>query len=230
MNQLIVRSQALSQTLAIAATAVTGTFVAFSAPTMATTIGTNWASPTMGELNGVDVTFSDGNRIFFPTDLSGSDYAAAPFSSPQQTVAYGVNSDWTATFSSPVSDLLLYSSFWRGTFSGTDPDPTTYTFNQPFTILSGFGAATVSGNTLSVPGSGFQDGIIQFTSPVSSLSVETNATGSREQGLTFGVEMDDTPPQPVPEPMTIFGSATALGFGALVNRKNSKKQKNKDNN
>lgn len=37
-------------------------------------------------------------------------------------------------------------------------------------------------------------------------------------------------PEPVPEPMTIFGLATTLGFGALVNRKNSKKQKNKDNN
>jgi hypothetical protein len=40
----------------------------------------------------------------------------------------------------------------------------------------------------------------------------------------------DVTPEPVPEPMTIFGAATALGFGALVNRKNAKKQKNKDNN
>jgi hypothetical protein len=30
--------------------------------------------------------------------------------------------------------------------------------------------------------------------------------------------------------MTVFGAATALGFGALVNRKNAKKHKNKDNN
>jgi len=35
--------------------------------------------------------------------------------------------------------------------------------------------------------------------------------------------------EPVPEPMTIFGLATTLGFGALCNRKNAKKQKNKDN-
>lgn len=40
----------------------------------------------------------------------------------------------------------------------------------------------------------------------------------------------DVTPEPVPEPMTIFGLATTLGFGALVNRKNAKKQKNKDNN
>jgi hypothetical protein len=40
----------------------------------------------------------------------------------------------------------------------------------------------------------------------------------------------DVTPEPVPEPMTVFGAATALGFGALVNRKNAKKHKNKDNN
>ncbi|WP_228062050.1 PEP-CTERM sorting domain-containing protein [Coleofasciculus sp. LEGE 07081] len=223
----MVRSQALSQSIAIAATAVTGTFVAFSAPTMAATVGVNWATPTMGELNGVDVNFSAGVQ-FFSTDLSGSNYAAAPLSSSQQTTSYRVSSDWTATFSSPVSDLLLYPVFWRGTFSGADP--VTYAFDQPFTILSGLGAATVSGNTLSVPGSSFHNGVIQFNDPVSSLSVTTNATGTSFQPLTFGVEMNNTPPQPVPEPMTIFGSATALGFGALFNRKNSKKQKNKDNN
>lgn len=40
----------------------------------------------------------------------------------------------------------------------------------------------------------------------------------------------DVTPEPVPEPMTVFGAATALGFGALVNRKNAKKQNKKDNN
>lgn len=224
MNKLMVRSQALSQSIAIAATAVTGTFVAFSAPTMAATVGVNWVSPTMGELNGVDVNFSAGSS-FFSTDLSGSDYAAAPLSSSQQIASYSANSDWTATFSSPVSDLLLYPVFWRGSSS----NPTTYTFDQPFTILSGLGAATVSGNTLSVP-SNFVSGVIQFNDPVSSLSVTTNSINVANQPLTFGVEMNNTPPQPVPEPMTIFGSATALGFGALFKRKNSKKQKNKDNN
>jgi len=33
------------------------------------------------------------------------------------------------------------------------------------------------------------------------------------------------PLAPVPEPLTIFGSATALGFGALLKREHSKKQK-----
>ncbi|MEQ8537772.1 MAG: PEP-CTERM sorting domain-containing protein [Coleofasciculus sp. D1-CHI-01] len=32
-------------------------------------------------------------------------------------------------------------------------------------------------------------------------------------------------PEPVPEPLTILGSATALGFGGLLKRQHSKKQK-----
>lgn len=42
-------------------------------------------------------------------------------------------------------------------------------------------------------------------------------------GAEFYVDM--TSVEPVPEPLTILGSATALGFGALLKREHSRKQK-----
>jgi len=58
--------------------------------------------------------------------------------------------------------------------------------------------ATVSGgNTvLSVPDSGFHDGILQFTGPVTSLSLETNSTVISDQDLTFGL-LPEPPSGPV---------------------------------
>jgi len=84
---------------------------------------------------------------------------------------------------------LLYIVFWRGFLAGVNP--ATYTFDQPFTVLSGLGNATVSGgNTvLSIPTQEgvLGSGILQFTGPVTSLSVVTNATSSINNHLTFGL-------------------------------------------
>lgn len=124
-------------------------------------------------------------------DLSGPDFAAAPLSANQIVFDYDTLSDWTATFDPPVANLLLYVKFWRGVAGG--PDPVTYQFDQPFTVLSGLGGTTVSnGNTvLSVPSGIFSDGILQFTGPVSSLSVQTNSDSGNRQELTFGVLSSD---------------------------------------
>jgi len=63
------------------------------------------------------------------------------------------------------------------------------------------------------------------------MDITDSYISSNEAGIgEVAFRTADVTPEPVPEPMTIFGSATALGFGALFNRKNSKKQKNKDNN
>jgi hypothetical protein len=124
-------------------------------------------------------------------DLSGPDFAAGPLSANQVVVEYETLSDWTATFDPPVENLLLYVKFWRGVLGG--PDPVTYQFDRPFTVLSGLGGTTVSnGNTvLSVPSSFFSDGILQFTGPVGSLSVQTNSNSGNAQDLTFGVLSSD---------------------------------------
>ncbi|MGK7885544.1 MAG: PEP-CTERM sorting domain-containing protein [Crocosphaera sp.] len=210
MNQTTLTSLTIA---GVSAISLLGT----SAPAIAAAIGVDWGTPTIGELNGSPVFLSNINDPVIATlDLSGSDFSAAPLSSSQETIAYGVNSDWTATFSDPVSDLLLYPVFWRGSGAG-GPDPVTYEFNQPFTILSGLTGATVVGNTLSVPQSGTFSGVIQFTGPVNSLTVNTSATGLTGQVLTFGVN-DTPPPVSTPEPATILG-LLAVGSLATLSRK-----------
>lgn len=210
MNQTTLTSLTIA---GVSAISLLGT----SAPAMAAAIGVDWTTPTTGDLNGTTVTLSDFNNPGIDSsDLSGSDYSAAPLSSSQELIAYSVNSDWTATFSNPVSDLLLYPRFWRGVAAG-GPDPVTYEFDQPFTILSGLTGATVVGNTLSAPQNAFHNGVIQFSGPVSSLTVNTSATGGSFQGLTFGVD-DTPPPVSTPEPATILG-LLAVGSLATLSRK-----------
>ncbi len=143
---------------------------------------------TTGELVDTTVTMTGTESPSLDAfDLSGSDYAAARLSPNTVTFNYDTRSDWTATFSPPVENLLLYVVFWRGIAGGTSI--VTYDFDQPFTVLSGLVGTTVSdGNTrLSVPETIFAEGILQFTGPVSSLSVETNSETFSAQALTFGV-------------------------------------------
>jgi hypothetical protein len=145
---------------------------------------------TTGNLAGSTVVVFDltssGIQL---ANLSGPDYAAARLFSSTRTLTYEAASDWTATFDPPVENLLLYVVGWRGSFGG--PAIVTYDFDQPFVVLSGLNVATVSnGNTrLSIPDANgiFAEGILQFTGPVSSLSVETNADNTSFQNLTFGV-------------------------------------------
>ncbi|MEW6144516.1 MAG: IPTL-CTERM sorting domain-containing protein [Thermodesulfobacteriota bacterium] len=151
-------------------------------------------------------------------DLSGPDFAAAPLSSNTVVVEYDVLSDWTATFDPPVENLLLYIIFWRGIAGG--PDPVTYQFDQSFTVLSGLGGTTVSnGNTLlSIPGSFFANGILQFSGPVSSLSVLTNGNNNSSQVLTFGVFSSDIPPTNIPtlSEWGLMAMAAVLGIAGFM--------------
>lgn len=154
---------------------------------------------------------------FFIDDLTGPDYAAAPLSPNTVTFDYDALSDWTATFDPPVENLLLYLVNWRGVAGG--PDPVTYQFDQPFTVLSGLGGTSVSnGNTLlSVPGSVFADGIVQFAGPVSSLSVQTNSSSGSAQSLTFGVFASDISLNvPTLSEWGLMATAVALGVAGFI--------------
>jgi len=84
---------------------------------------------------------------------------------------YRANSNWTATFSSAVSDLGLYANQWN---------PGTYTFNQSVAILSGLSATgvTLVGNVLTIPTGQLGNGILQFSAPVSSFSVTASGTST----------------------------------------------------
>jgi len=162
-------------------------------------IATDWLSTTSstatGTLNGISVNVtsvgSPGNDAAIDFyDLSGADYAPYPLSSNQETLDYAFDENWAATFGSPITDLMLYCKFWRGPNNGSaDPPIFTYEFDQPFTILAGFGNSSIVGNTLQVPSTIFQDGILKFSGSISSVSLlSNNANSASRQALTFGFE------------------------------------------
>lgn len=158
-------------------------------------VGTDWQSVTattaQGNLDGTTVEVTNigvaGSDPFIDAfDLSGPDYDPFALLADQECLDYSFDQNWTATFSSPVTDLLLYCKFWRGPNPGAPPT-FRYEFDQPFTIVAGLGAATVSGNELQLPTNSFHDGILRFSGPVSTLSqISNNANSGSRQALTFG--------------------------------------------
>jgi hypothetical protein len=158
-------------------------------------VGTDWQSVTtstaQGNLDGITVEVTDigvagSAPLIDAFNLSGPEYDPFPLLADQECVDYSFDQDWTATFSEPVTDLLLYCKFWRGPNPGAPPT-FRYEFDQPFTIVAGLGAATVSGNILQLPTGSFHDGILQFSGSISSLSqISNNANNSSRQALTFG--------------------------------------------
>jgi len=111
-----------------------------SALVFASSISVHWTTVISGDLNGTAVTFDGSDAHISNSDLSGSDFSAAPLSASTEIISYDVRSDWTATFSSSVSNCLLYAVSWRGTSGGASP--VNYMFDQPFTILSGLGSGS----------------------------------------------------------------------------------------
>ncbi len=158
------------------------------------TVGVDWQSTTLttasGDLNGTPVQVFGlvNGGVFSLQDLSGPDYAAAPLAASQEVLDYAYNSNWLASFASPVTDLLLHAKFWRGPNNQNDPATHDYTFDRPFTILSGFPGATIAGNTLKVPSDNFRDGILKFAGTFSTVAVvSNNATNGSRQALTFAL-------------------------------------------
>lgn len=144
----------------------------------------DWTSGTEGTMNGISVTFSN---IINPTiahyDFSGSDFSAAPLSSSTECIDYSFNSDWTITFSDEAASVKLYMLYWRGL--GATVNPVIYTFDKPFTVLSGLSGVTVDGNILSIPNDIWGNGIIEFEGKISDITIDSNATNDSRQLMTF---------------------------------------------
>jgi len=140
-------------------------------------VGAVWTSPTTGTLSGVNFTMTNiTTGAPSSWDLSNAPFSADPLTNSQQCTDYQGISTWTATFATPVNGLRLYMKWWRAF---------TYTFDQPFTLLSGSNI-TVVGN--SVVNSGWANGIIEFTNPVTTVSVVSTTEGCCSwQLLTFGL-------------------------------------------
>lgn len=192
--------------------------VLWAAGVEAMPIGTDWTAVSqttaVGTLDGISVSVAGLARmvgsplLISVRNLSGPPYSGAPLASAE-VITYGGVSNWTATFGQAIPDLRLYLSFWRGFFGSASTDVFSYAFDQPFTVLSGLGEASISGNVLTLDDSPrhFHDGIIQFTGPISMVSVSVTSPAlpfSSDQRFTFGT---------VPEPST--GLLTLLGLAAL---------------
>lgn len=129
---------------------------------------------------------------------------------------------WSVSFSSAVRNLLLYVAVWG------DNSIATYTFDAPFTFRSGLQGATAFGDTLSVPGSGFDGdgvayGIIEFTGPLSSLSLLATTVSDHGSGAgeVLTLAYDDIPAS-APEPGTVWLlAASATGFFGFARRRSA---------
>ena len=68
--------------------------------TQAAAMGVDWATPTSGDLDGINVTMSGLSSPFLgidTADLSGASFSGAPLSANEEVVVYGASNDWTAT-------------------------------------------------------------------------------------------------------------------------------------
>ena len=185
---------------------------ALASPTFATYSGSN-----AGSVNGVGFTMTGLSAAGYQPDIqslgmSGSDWNNV---GAQQGRIYDANSTttFTVTFASPVSGLQMYLYYFRGA-AGGGGGYASYDFAQAFTITGGLGSPTTqSGTALNTP-SGFANGVITFTGPVTTLTV--TATGSAsggDQGFTFAVV-----PVAVPGGAG-FAAAMAAGLGLRRRRR-----------
>ncbi|GEM_PF-6659800 len=86
---------------------------------LATTTGTDWTTGTTGTLTLLDSTSVSITltNIESPSislsNLSDTTKFCPPLASSQERISYWLTtaSNWTATFNSPVSNLLLYTTF-----------------------------------------------------------------------------------------------------------------------
>lgn len=181
----------------------------FATPVPLTVTPVTWTSAGIGSIGSVSVTvtgLSGGSVQDY--DFSSDGFVAGPLSANQSSLDYDAGSDWTITLSSP-QDLLLYVKYWRN--EGGTP----YTFDQPFTILSGFDGATTPTADSLVLSNSYTDGILRFSN-VTSVTMFTASTDSSGQAMTFGLATA------VPEPSTYalwFGGAAVLAAGLIRHRR-----------
>lgn len=153
-------------------------------------VAMDWTSIGGGTLSGRTVTASGfSGATIAAHSFSGSEFCGAPLPGFSEAMTYHCNSAWSVTFSPSIPAVLWYGRFLRGAGSNGNGAPVEYTFDRPFTIVSGFSQAEAVGSTLRLPGSGFHDGILRFAGNVSSLACSSTATTNNNQSCTFG-ELD----------------------------------------
>jgi len=172
--------------------AIVVTFSSFSLSTAAD-LGATWSASGTAELNGITIeVIKDGGGDFRTStfDASGPNFSFAPLSDEENSLEFSRNSNLSISFSSPVERLRLYLSSWR---DGT------YQLNRSFDLKSGSNF-TRSDNEITVSG-GFAKGVIEFTEPVSSLTILSSAFSTSDfsrQRLHLGTSTPDSPDLQIP--------------------------------
>ena len=198
--------------IAIAALTITLTitpaaFASVVAPTFAT-----YSSTGAGSLNGVDFTIAQtGGGALSAGRVSTAALTSATWDSvgSQADVEYGASNQFTITFDSAVSDLSMYLYYWRS--AGTQGYATT-TLSEAFTTNASF-SGTTSGNDITTA-SGFTNGILNFTGPVTTLTISgiDGSAGGSLQGFTLSTS--GVSPVPLPAAAWLFISAIVGLTGA----------------
>lgn len=130
-----------------------------------------------GNLSGVPFTFTNTSTTIFATNLDGAGFTAAPITGTTAAFQVQANDNWTVTFDQPIPNLRLYCRWLRTTL---------IEFDQPFTILSSDGTFTnPTGNQLN--STLWANGIIEFTNPVTTLSLTYLSGDTDAVAFTFGV-------------------------------------------
>lgn len=167
------------------ATTYTATFASWDPNSIS---GDNSPSATAtGSLGSTSFTVSntagagnEGELDFGTYDLSNASNYAATGSASQQSLEFNQGNTapttTTITFTSAVSDLALYTIFWRalatgGTYSLVAKDASNN--DVAYSFLSGTQTPTVTNNSFS--NSGWLSGIIQFSGAVKSITFTTTA-------------------------------------------------------
>lgn len=157
-------------------------------------------SNTSGTLSNVPFAVTNINAIGnYTANMSWNAYSAAPLSN-SPTLQYLSTDNITVTFDTPMPNLRLYFVYWR---SGE------YSFDQPFTILSGNDIQNTSGNNIVISSAG--SGIIEFTNPTTALNVSVISAATGYMSTTFGLneilsikDMTKTKISLFPNPSTNF--------------------------
>lgn len=191
-------------------------------PARAAITWTSWnpaasgATTATGTAGGINVTYAGQPVAFVQSGGIGTNYystgtAFPPAYQPPNSDIVGLNTagNSTLTFSTPVTNLFLALVSWNAN---------TVSFSQPFVTVTplsetnywGSGTLPASGTSFSSTSSNEVAGVLEFTGPISSLTINTT-TDEYWHGFTVG--FDTLAARAVPEPSTWV--MMLLGFGAI---------------
>ena len=173
-----------------------------------------------GETAFVNLSGGGATNYFTPTSTyTSATVTNAPTDSGMIAID-GTDTVHTLTFSTAVTDLVF-----AVVSLGNANDPTTYTFDQDYTVLSGGPASGYGGGcfnqsvgtTTNVLSGTESDGTIEFLGPITSLSW-TGANPEFWNGFDIGLVAPAATATPEPSSLMLLGTGLLSGVAAMRRR------------